>query len=664
VWAPRSRLPHGAAFEVRELWPDGFGAPLPVEVWHGEDVPPVLLDAIARGFTFAAHNAMGFDAAAYEKLVGGPQPAAWYDTLPCARAAGLPGGLDELGKRFLGRGKDDLGRQALKMMYTAKYKRGADTVVYPVGSIPLWKMLLRYNVADVLLLQKVFDEVADYGEADVLEAHCNVNARGVAVDRGFLDRLSLLWQEAEANAFTRVAELTEGKLSEDNLRSNQKVRRWLESQGLSLNSLNRAELNLFYDDPEEFFGDADHDNIPRVVEVLKLRQAVVRGSPGKIKRAFELLDKDGRVRDLLVYHGAHTGRWSARGLQPHNLPRGVDIDIEAILSARGSLTLADVAAACAPGVSIDDALASLLRPAFHAPPGKRLLISDYAGIEARGIAWVAGETALLDLFRRGDDPYCAMASAIFARPITKKENPAERNIGKVVVLGCGYGMSARKFADYCKINRIDLLAAGVTGESCVKAYRHTNAAIVQVWRDYNSAAFSAVQNPGKPYYAGRCIFGMRSGSLVMRLPSGREVIYRNAKIADVVPAYCKVLGIAPTPKPTVVYTKPHGYTGSLYGGLLAENAVQSICRDLLATSLVKCERAPEPLPVVLHVHDEIVAEVDEARAAADLDRLVSIMLDTPQWADGFPVAVEAFECPRYTKKRFKSSYHVERSNAA
>lgn len=787
VWVPPGRTPAGKGFLPHELWPDGFGAAPDMMFGTDTEPPSLLREAIARGYTFAAHNAMGFDAEAYRLLVGGAQPAAWYDTLPCAKAAGLPGGLDELGKRFAGRGKDETGAKALQLLYTAKVKRGE--VVYPVGTRQLWQLMLRYNVADVLLLERVFDEVERYGESDVLDVHCTINARGVAMDRGYLDALANLWAEAGNAAFGRVVELTGGRLHEGNIRSGPAVHKWLKSQGLHLDSLNRQQLQQLYDEPDEFFtgehseldveefvtasevngyaahemktarestarinevvaaalakfgkpraeddyarligfdtfarelageypdvlgahgydadtgynadeadasarlwdlmcggrvrvdrrGIADNvrgrivegrrrpapemDRIERVIEVLKLRQLATRGSVGKINRAYELLDDDGRLRDWATYYGAHTGRWSGRGFQPHNLPRGVKIDIEACLDAfdAGTLTL-DTVRKAAPGVAIDDALASLLRPAVVAAPGHRLLICDYAAIEARGIAWVAGEEVLLNLFRRGDDPYCAMASVIFGREITKKD-AAERQIGKVVVLGCGYGMSARKFAAYCELQRIDLLAAGVTGDSCVKAYRHTNSNIVAVWKAYNSAAFDAVAHD-VVRSAGRCVFGMRGGSLCIRLPSGRELVYRDARIEDRVPGYCKALGIPETPRPTVCYTKPHGYEGNLYGGLLAENIVQATCRDLLATSLVLCER--NNLPVVLHVHDEIVCEVPELPTTVcnwALEDLAEIMTTPPPWAEGFPIGVEGFTAKRYSKSAFRDSFHVKR----
>lgn len=753
--------------------------------YTGDAVPQILRDCIDNGYTFAAHNAMGFDAEAYRLLVCGPQPAAWYDTLPCARAAGLPGGLDELGKRFAGRGKDELGQSALKLMYTAKVKH--ENVTYPVGTRPLWQLLLRYNIADVLLLKRVFEAVHEYGEPDVLEAHCTINARGVALDRAYLDQLSNLWAEAGQDAYGKIADLTGGRLHQGNIRSGPQVHKWLKSQGLHLESLNRQQLQQLYDEPEEFFsGDASEadiedfisprevrqaaadeirtanevatringvlqavrgkygskidlgadwtqlqgfdtfcvdlaieypdvigesrgdergtmertwelicagklpradrskayrdatdriiaarmrpapdepiDKVHRVVEVLKLRQLATRGSTGKLHRAYELMDADDRIRDWAQYYGAHTGRWSGRGIQPHNFPRGVKIDLDAVIDAynAGTLTLEAVRQA-APKSSLDDALASLLRLLFVASPGHSLLTVDYGAIEARGIAWVAGQDDLLDLFRRGDDPYCDMASVIFGRTVTKK-NAAERQIGKVAVLGAGYSMSARKFAAYCKTQGIDLLAAGVTGESCIKAYRAKNAQIVAIWKAYNAAAFNAVKW-GAVDHAGRCDFGMRDGSLVIRLPSGRELIYRDARIEDRVPSYCAALGIPEVPRPTICYTKPHGYEGTLYGGLIAENIVQAICRDLLATSLVKCEAAG--LPVVLHVHDEIVCEVPADLAAAKLDQLATIMTTPPpRWAAGFPIAVEGFTSSRYTKSPFRDSIKIERKSAA
>ncbi len=435
IWVPPGRMP--GKLSGLDVWPEGFDrSRYRLSVSQASQPPQWVRHAIEAGHTFAAHNAAGFDAPAWGRLIGGPVPE-FCDTLPSARAAGLPGGLDALGQVFLGRGKDK-GKDALKLLYTAKVKPNGE-VVYPVGTVPLWRDMLRYNVADVLLLERVWAEVQDYGEADVLDVHQRINARGIAVDRVSLHRLSECWSQLQAEATEQVGDLTEDAIGEDGIRSVPKVQAWLRKQGVQVASLNRKELERLYADPLAYLGEIpDGVDIDKVIAVLKLRQTATRISKGKLQRLAEMLDEDGRVRDLLVYWGAHTGRWTSKGVQIHNLTKGVSkLDIEGLY--REPLTLDRIKAAAdahkaAP--SYDDVLSSLLRPVFCAAPGKTLLIADYAAVEARCVNWLAGQEDVLQLFRSGADVYCHMAAKIFGRPIDPDKDKDERQIGKIAVLGC------------------------------------------------------------------------------------------------------------------------------------------------------------------------------------------------------------------------------------
>ena len=646
VWVPPGRYP-SLLWDVKaaDIWPEGFGPPRPLYIDRGDSPPEALSIAIARGITFVAHNAEGFDAPAYEKLIGGESPT-WYDTVPAARAGGLPGGLDKLGHYFTGRGKDP-GKDAPKLLYKAKVKRsGTESMPsYNLGTVDLWKAVLRYNIADVLLLERVFNETLEYGEPDVLAAHSACNQRGLGIDRRYCETLAGIWDELEAQSFKRLEALTDGIIHANNIRSGPQMLKWLATQGMPITTLRRDALERLYESPEEY------DAPPHVVEVLKLRQVATRAGKGKVAAILSWVDSDDRARGLLKYYGAHTGRWAGVGIQPQNFSRGIaGLDVEGLLDKHeaGKLSIEQVvveaASASTPEheVSTDDVLSSLLRPVFRAGPGNRLLIVDYAAVECRGIAWCAGQADLLQLFREGRDVYLDMASVVFGRVCTKADK-AERQIGKVIVLGCGYGMSAKKFGSYCVSQGIDLTAAGTTAEACVTAYRSKNSRIVQLWRDYEAATLKAMATPGESVLAGRCVFLHDGKDLTLTLPSGRPMIYRGCSLEKRVPKW----GDDPTPKDTIVYTSPRGHEATLYGGLIAENCVSGACRDLLATALVRCEL--EAIPVVLHVHDEIVAEVPAADAPEKLRRLADIMAEPPPWAEGFPISVEGFDSLRYMR---------------
>lgn len=329
VWVPPGCGPSGlAALQSNDVWPDGY-AQRPCEVHFGTPLPDTLVRSADAGHTFVAHNAP-FDADAWELLTppGTPQPA-WCDSMPGCRAAGLPAGLDKLGQVFTGRGKDASGQRAMKMLCKATWNERDAAWQYPVGSVALWREMLQYNVADVLLLQRVWEETRDYGESDVLDVHGRINSRGVCVDSALLSTLRDLWARQGTAAADALSDATDGELGEHNIRSTPQVRAYLRKLGLDLSSLNRTGLERFFDDPESFFDDVlDGDDVPadvvqKCVAVLRLRQQATRISGAKLQRIAEMCDSDGRVRDVLVYHGAHTGRWTGRGFQPHNLPRGV-----------------------------------------------------------------------------------------------------------------------------------------------------------------------------------------------------------------------------------------------------------------------------------------------------------------------------------------------------
>lgn len=625
-----------------------------VHVSMDAELPPLLADA-AKTHTFVAHNALNFDAPACELLLG--LTPEWYDTMHCARAAGLPGGLDALGEMLTGDGKDETGHKVMKMLCVAKERAGRLT--YPVGTDAAWDALIRYNVQDVKLLETVYAETADYGEADVLTADTAINRRGVAVDLELSELLRSAWYQAEEEASAEVGRLTAGWIDTRNIRSVEQVKEWIRTEGIDLTSLDKNQVKRLIESPEELVGDVESDVLANVVEVLKLRQVATSSAPGKLASLGESI-RGGRAVDLLVYSGAHTGRWSGRGFQPQNLGRGnADVDVEACLDVLDMLRPADgipppgdevagVLRNICPGVPLRDVLSTLTRPVFYAPPGKLLLIADYAAIEARGVAWMAGDVAALAPYREGRDPYCEMASSVFGRAISKADK-LERHVGKTLVLGAGYGMSGTKYGIYAKQNGIDLADVGTTAAACVKAYRDRHQGIKRLWYRLGDACMDVVSG-GSPQTVAGCYFHMRGRHFAIRLPSGRPIVYRDARVEMQVPVYCMMLGLPEVPKPTVVYTHPRGYRKSLYGGLLCENVVSGSSRDLLAVSLVQCG---EELPVVLHVHDEIVAEVDEAGADEALQRLVDIMTDPPAWAEGFPVGVEGFVSPRYVKSPFE-----------
>jgi DNA polymerase len=654
LWTPT--LPQALAHE--SLWPEGFEPARPVETFAGTDLPRPLEEAIAAGRPFCAHNALQFDAHVWRARAW-PEPSAWIDTKAEARAAGWPGALGKLGLRLFGRGKVKDGTK-LVQQYCRPTKPGD---FRPFGSEAATRMA-RYNLADVLLLVRVHDAVRGHAEPGVLALDSVINGRGISFDADLAESLMRLEEQEAQAAGEEVERLTDGAVKPADLRRVLWLKGWLKDRGVEVADLQQETL--------EGVLRAHRDLKAPTRRVIEARLAAGRVATSKLARALATRHDDGRLRDLLVYHGCHTGRWTGKGVQPQNLPKPHD-DIKDPPSLLGAVqNLAQFKAVLPAGVSVADGLSSLVRLCFRAESGKVLLIADYAGIEARGVAWCAGERRLLDLFAAGGDSYCDFAGTLFGRTITRAMK-RERRVGKEAVLGCGYGMSPPTFAERCAAKRVDLAAAGVTAEEVVEGYRDAYSAIAGtrvdygtfsrreggLWQCVGGAAFSAVAHDvfGS---AGRCVFYREQDALIIRLPSGRQLRYRNARIEDRVPGYCRALNLPERPKPTLVYDGPDTPGITTYGAKLVENIVQAICRDLLVAALLECER--QRLPVVLHVHDEVVVEVPAAGAEEVLRRLVVIMSTPPAWAEGFPVEVEGFVSDRYLKSAPEGAAVVKARN--
>jgi DNA polymerase len=660
AWVP-DHLWDGAVprLDVATLTPVGCRSP--VVLHHGPGLPGPVREAIARDRVFVGHNLAEFDAWVWTHRLR-PVPTRWFDTLLTARAAGLPGKLDELGKRLLGQGKDE-GKTVLKRLMREPHRPPKPGYV---------AVVLRYNVRDVEITRAVYDQTAGCGEADVIALHQVINDRGVGFDVGFGAAIRDLSAEAIARSATEIARLTGGALHAGNLRSIPQVHAWLQAHGVTLPDLRRETVDRFLESPEDLGAGEDGKDAapvnPAVFPVLRLRQAALRITGAKLERALATVDADGRIRGLLLYHQSHTGRFSSTRVQIHNLPRGLDkLDVEhlAELHEQGRLTYAAVERAVAdiPDATVDDALSGLVRLTLVPAPGSALVLADFNAIELRGTAWVAGEAALLGQFAARQDVYCTMAGRIFGRPVARGDK-MERGVGKVTCLGAGYGMGAPTFALYCAGQGIDLAGAHTTAAACIEAFRAAYPAIAGhpagvldgkvlrkggIWNEYTTAALRAVlERASVP--AGRCVFTRLGEDLIVILPSGRELYYRRCRVESRVPGYAARLGLPPRPKPTLVYDGPRGES-VLFGGKITENLVQAICRDLLCWALVRCER--EGLEAVFHVHDEVVLEVPRPRAEEALHRLIAIMTTPPPWAAGFPIVVEGFASPRYTKSPFR-----------
>lgn len=695
VWIPDHIRVETRNWQPEQLWPHQMRPKQKVRLWRGEK--PWEIVANIRGRPLVAHNAYGFDRGIWERFIG-PYPH-WLDSLYLARINGRPGRLDAIGQQLFGQGKD----RAKKLMpkLTTAYPSaeglfGSDWR-YPLIQSGDLQAFTRYAVGDVEIVRRMWAELQDTPvEADVIAANLAVNDRGVRVDLPLLATLENLSRYCVDRATDEIADLTDGRIAERNIRSTVQMHEWLGEYGVRITgndlddegnkklTLRKDAVQKFLDSPyliDEFMV-AVREVPPLVLEVLKLRMKALRITDAKVHRAQERASEDGRIRDLHNYYTARTGRFSSYGFNVHNLPkalRGIDIEeMVAVFHQHGHdvAKLYDVVQAMLVKAepdpkrrpSVDDVNSALLRPTIIPEDGFDFDLADFSSVEGRGVAWVADEQKLLDIYRRHGDPYRTFAAMAFGIPEEQVTKEQRDGVGKVGILALSYGMGPPKLRIYAANFGVDLVKAGLTAEGLVDIYRskftkiagfkpdrNSNFRTNGIWQNYDRAVKDCIAKRAE-VECGKCRFFMRGSDMVIELPSGRWMRYPEARIEDVVPPYVYALGLPANPKATAVYTSDRG-PKSLYGGIITENIVQAVCRDLLAAALIELERMGHR-PVV-HVHDEIVCEVPKKKAEKMLREQVRVMSTAPDWAEGFPVACEGFVSPRFVKKAFKGYAKLE-----
>lgn len=696
VWIPQHvgcRIP-----SIAKLWPHQLQHEKKVVFYDDATIPIVIRDLI-ESKPVVAHNAFGFDKFIADECLPSVD-IEWLDSMYVARACGRVGRLDQLGKQIAGFGKDRA-KKLLPLLTTATVNEEGYTV-YPYIKPGDLQAFTTYAIADVELIVRLWKEFDDVTiEADVIEVHNKINERGVAVDTKLLRHIEKLSQYSQSTAMGRITELSDGIIIDAkvnngrnvNIRSGPQMKEWLDYHGVQILDdngkpcLRKEIVQRFIDSPyllgnieegEETRIRAMKEIPPEIIEILALRMRALRITDAKVSKALDRVNSDSRIRDLLSYHTAHTGRFSSSGMQIHNLPRpmaGIDIerivkyletvdpadDVRITFDSIKSMLPTEVSAKVPRLPSMDDVCSALIRPSIVAGPGMLFAIADYSQIEARGVAVIAGEEKLIAQFRKHADVYKEFATFLYA---TQYESVTDlmRQVSKVVILGSGYNMGVDKFRIYAANQGVDLVKAGITAQECIDKYRDTYKAIagwkpdknktyrVQgIWHKLDKAVMDAVTKRTVEE-AGRCIFHMRKNNLICQLPSGRELWYPDAKIEDVIPPYCYTMNLPLNPKATVTYLSHRGRK-SLYGGLITENVVQAICADILRDHLVEFDRIK--LATVLHVHDEPINEVWEKEAEQALEKMIRIMSTPPSWMPDFPMAAEGFISPRFVKKPWK-----------
>lgn len=466
-----------------------------------------------------------------------------------------------------------------------------------------------------------------------------INQRGFLLDTYGVDAALTLIKSESDRLNTELASLTGGR--PDKATKRRAMQEWFADQWVVLEDTKGPTIDAMLK------GD---DLDPKVRRGLELIQTLGRASTAKYEAMRNWACPDGRVRGGLLYHGASTGRWSGAGVQPHNFPRGSVKDVDGAWSVIKSGD-ADAIRAFVPdkkkGKPVGDVLKLLsesLRGAIIASPGKKLFVADYAAIEARVLLWCAGEENALEIFRRGEDIYCDMASSIYRRPIiaNPENQPPERALGKVAVLGLGYQMGASKFYQTCANFGIPIDEA--LAEQVVAAYRSKYTRVKQLWWDTETAAINATRHTGQAFRSGPVFWENEGAFLYCTLPSGRRLAYPSPRVKGVTTSWgASKVGL--TYMGTNAMTR-QWHRQTVYGGLLVENIVQAISRDIMAEAALRCEesRVYEP---ILTVHDELIAEANDH--LGEVPEFVKLVARVPDWAEGCPIEAEGWAGKRYRK---------------
>jgi DNA polymerase len=617
-----------------------------VQTWTPDQpFPQKVSAAILSGAQIRAHNA------AFERLMfwyvicpdhGVPEPALtqFYCTATQARANCAPGSLEDVG-RFAGAGmrKDHRGAALVRAL---SIPQANGTFREDAG---LMQEMIEYCEQDVRAMRAFSKAMRGLTDEELLDYHVNerINDRGVRLDRP-LAQAAVKYAAAETIEIQNlVCDITQREIV--SVRS-VRMKDWVwdrvgpEARKLmTLMKNDRAHrcLDKTVRASVLTLAEENPDEVPaEVAEVVQCADDLWASSVAKFERAASLSDDlDSRVRGAFVFAGGSaTGRASSYGLQVHNFPRKCAREPELARQAlvRGHQIVPEF------GKRVTDVLKSMLRPALIPAEGKSFAVFDYAQIEARVTPWLSmdGEETL-DVFREGRDIYVAVAARMFNVEETAVTDE-QRQLGKVAVLACGFGGGVGAFSAMGRVYGVHMPES--EARRTVDLWRRANPWAVPFWSDLEQAYTRAIRNPGEVFTAGRVQYMKQGDHLWYALPSGRVLCYPYARFEEDGVSYAKASW-----KPAA--DAKEWPRARLWRGLACENIVQATANDILREALRGLDAAG--VEVVLHVHDEIVAEVDTEKSAELAAAMQAVMVTPPAWAEGLPLGASGKVMQRYGK---------------
>jgi len=598
-----------------------------IDLASGEKLPSVIIEALTdETIIKTAFNAQ-FERTCLSKYLNKKlSPSSWQCTAVQAATLGLPLSLDGvaqvlgLTEQKMKEGKDLI--KYFSMPCNPTKVNGGRTRNLPQRALEKWADFKKYCIRDVEVERSIRKKIARYPISENEQSHYimdqQINDRGVFVDLELVVKAMECDRLHKDDSYAKAQRLT----GLDNPNSVTQLKQWLIENGVEVDSLSKKAVT-----------DLAKETDGEVERLLNLRLQLAKTSIKKYEAIQRSVCPDGRVRGLLQFYGANrTGRWAGRLVQVQNLPQNhlKDLTLARSLVKSGDFKTLEILFDSVPHV-----LSELIRTAFIPKPNHRFIVADFSAIEARVIAWLAGEKWRMDVFATHGKIYEASASQMFRVPVEEitKTSPL-RQKGKISELALGYGGSIGALTS---MGALDMGIKEEELQGLVSAWRLANPNITKLWWDIDKAAVKAVKEKTTET-VGRIKIHYESGIMFITLPSGRRLSYIKPRIEpnrferDAV----TYEGIGTTKKWERIET---------YGPKLVENIVQAISRDLLAEAMKKV--AEKGYEIVMHVHDEVVIEAPVGYGS--LKEVCDIMAIAPTWADGLKLRADGFECDYYRK---------------
>lgn len=604
-----------------------------VDMAQGEQIPQEVLAAIDDPEIIkAAWNAQ-FERTCIGKYLGHRlSPVGWRCSMVHAASLSLPLALKNAAKVLkTGEQKDRAGENLIRYFSVPckpTKSNGGRTRNLPEHDPQGWQKFKEYCAQDVRTERDIRKRLEQFPmpdkEWDFYHMDQRINDHGVRIDTELVHQAIacdlMLSDEMCRRAYTLTGL--------ENPNSVSQLKSWLEARGIEVVSLGKKDVAAMITDLDRNSCDQE------ALDMLKLRLQMAKSSVKKYQAAERCVCADGRARGLFQFYGAsRTGRFSGRHIQLQNLPQN---HIATLDEARELVKMGELKMLESIYSNVPDILSQLIRTMLVPKEGCEFIVADFSAIEARVLAWLAGERWRLDAFRNGEDIYCASASQMFGVPVVKHGVNGElRQKGKVAELACGYQGGSGALIS------MGALSMGLKEEELpdiIEQWRAASPHIVQFWWDMEKAAVDTVKTH-EEHAAGRIRFQYYSGTLWMALPGGRKLAYLKPKLQP------NRFG-----RMSLTFEGVGNAAGSggwsrqeTYGGKLSENATQATARDILTEAMWRLEKAG--FAIIAHVHDEVIIEAPAGQHT--VDEVCSIMAQNPDWCPDCPLAAAGYLAPDY-----------------